>query len=105
MQYGQKSIARLAMRDDLDRALDLPEIQAVSVQALRQAGRLPGLPQMPGRSIDKYFMTNYRAEEAAAYAYALGIAYEEKRRRDIIMRAKARAAERIAQAIAEYRIR
>ena len=93
------------MRDDLDAMLDLPEMQAVSVQALRQAGRIPGLPQMPGRSIDKYFMTNYRAEEAAALAYALKAVYEERRRRDIIMRAKARAAEKIAQAIAEYRIR
>ncbi len=50
-------------------------------------------------------MSNYRAEEAAAYAEAVGIAYAEKRRRDLIMRAKARAAARIAQAIAEYRIR
>ena len=93
------------MRSDLDKMLELPAIDAVSVQALRQAGRIPRLPQMPGVSIDKFFMSNFRAEEAAAYAYAVGVAYEEKRRRDIIMRAKARAAERIAQAIAEYRIR
>jgi len=93
------------MRDDLDAMLGLPAIDSVSVQALRQAGRIPSLPQMPGQSIDKFFMTNYRDEEAAAYAYAVRVAYEERRRRDIIMRAKARAAQRIAQAIAEYRIR
>ena len=93
------------MRDDLDELLELPAIDAISVQALRQAGRIPRLPQMPGVSIDKFFMSNYRAQEAAAYAEAVGIAYAEKRRRDLIMRAKARAAARIAQAIAEYRIR
>ena len=91
------------MRDDLDEMLELPEIRAVSTQAIRQTGRLPRLPQMPGVSIDRYFMSNARAEEAAAYSYAVGIAYAEKRQRDIIMRAKARAAARIAQAIAEYR--
>jgi len=93
------------MRDDLDEMLELPALDAISVQALRQAGRIPSLPQMPGVSVDKFFMTNFRAEEAAAYAYAVGVAYEEKRRRDIIMRAKARSAARLAQAIAEYRIR
>ena len=68
MQYGQKSIVRLVMRDDLDAMLELPAIDAISVQALRQAGRIPSLPQMPGVSVDKFFMTNFRAEEAAAYA-------------------------------------
>lgn len=105
MLYGQRSIVSLAMRSDLDEMLELPAIDAISVQALRQAGRIPSLPQMPGVSIDKFFMSNFRAEEAAAYAQAVGIAYEEKRRRDLIMRAKARAAARIAQAIAEYRMR
>ena len=93
------------MRDDLDEMLELllPEMQTVSVQALRQAGAVPRLPQMPGRSVDSFFMSNYRAEEAAQYAEAIRLAYAEKRQRDIIMRAKARAAARLAQAIAEYR--
>ena len=93
------------MRDDLDEMLELmlPEMQSVSVQALRQAGAVPRLPQMPGRSVDSFFMTNYRAQEAAEYSEAIRMAYAEKRQRDIIMRAKARAAARIAQAIAEGR--
>ena len=105
MQYGQKSIARLAMRDDLDEMLELmlPDMQAVSVQALRQAGAVPRLPQMPGRSVDSFFMTNYRAQEAAQYAQAIKMAYAEKRQRDIIMRAKARAHARAAQRYAEGR--
>jgi len=78
-------------------------MQAVSTQALRQAGAVPRLPQMPGRSVDNFFMTNYRAQEAAQYAQAIKVAYAEKRQRDIIMRAKARAEARLAQAIAEYR--
>ena len=44
-----------------------------------------------------------RAEEAAAVAAAMGIAYEDDRRRAIIMRAKARAEERLAQRYAEGR--
>ena len=93
------------MRDDLDKMLELmlPDMQSVSVQALRQAGAVPRLPQMPGRSVDSFFMTNYRAQEAAEYSEAIRMAYAEKRQRDIIMRAKARAAARLAQAIAEYR--
>jgi len=93
------------MRDDLDEMLELmlPEMQAVSTQALRQAGAVSRLPQMPGRSVDSFFMTNYRAQEAAQYAQAIKMAYAEKRQRDIIMRAKARAAARLSQAIAEYR--
>jgi len=93
------------MREDLDKSLELPEIKAATVQSLRAAGRLPRLPQMPGVSVDRYFMSDYRAQQAAEYAYAVGVAFEEKRRRDLIMRAKARAAARLAQAIAEYRIR
>jgi pyruvoyl-dependent arginine decarboxylase (PvlArgDC) len=44
-----------------------------------------------------------RAEEAAAMAEAIGIAFEEDRQRAIIMRAKSRAEERIAQRYAEGR--
>ena len=45
-----------------------------------------------------------RAEEAARIAAAIGIAYEEDRRRAMIMRAKARAEERFAQRYAEGRL-
>lgn len=90
---------------DIEALLQLPEIREVSTQSLRAEGRVPRLPQMPGVSIDKFFMSNAREVEAAEYAYAVGVAYEEKRVRDMIMRAKARAAARLAQAIAEYRVR
>ena len=88
--------------------LELPElpgeIENLSVDALRRRGTLiRRLPSMPGVSVEKFFMGSGRAEEAAAIAYAMGIAYEEDRQRAIIMRAKARAAARIAQVIAEYR--
>ena len=89
--------------------LELPElpgaIQDLSVDRLRTQGTLlRRLPSIPGVSIEKFFMSSSRAEEAAAIAYAMGIAYEEDRQRAIIMRAKARAEARIAQAIAEGRI-
>ena len=89
--------------------LELPElpgeIESLSVDRLRRQGTLiRRLPSIPGVSVEKFFMGSGRADEAAAYAYAMGIAYEEDRRRAIIMRAKARAAARIAQAIAEYRM-
>ena len=44
-----------------------------------------------------------RAEEAAAMAQAIGIAFEEDRQREIIMRAKSRAEDRVAQRYAEGR--
>ena len=89
--------------------LELPElpgeIEDLSVRRLRTQGTLiRRLPSMPGRSIESFFMGTGRADEAAAIAYAMGVAYEEDRQRAIIMRAKARAEARIAQAIAEGRI-
>ena len=45
-----------------------------------------------------------RAQEVEEYQRAVGLAYEEDRRRAVIMRAKARAAARLAQAIAEGRV-
>ena len=87
--------------------LSLPElpgaIPAVDVRTLRTQGTiLSRLPSIPGVSVEKFFMTN-RAEEAARIAQAIGIAYEEDRARAIIMRAKARAEQRIAQRYAEGR--
>tara|TARA_B100001559_G_scaffold157447_1_gene131952 strand:+ start:479 stop:748 length:270 start_codon:yes stop_codon:yes gene_type:complete len=87
--------------------LDLPElpgeISNLDVRTLRTQGTmLARLPSMPGVSVEKFFMSS-RAEEAAAIAAAMGIAFEEDRRRAIIMRAKARVEERLAQRYAEGR--
>ena len=87
--------------------LELPELPGVvpnlDVQTLRTQGTLlRRLPSMPGVSIENFFMSN-RADDAAAIAAAMGIAYEQDRQRAIIMRAKARAEERIAQRYAEGR--
>lgn len=100
MQSGLKSIVRLVMLD-----LSLPElpgyIPSVDIKELRRQDYINDrLPSMPGVSIESYFMTD-RQEEAAALAAAIGIAYEEDRQRAIIMRAKMRAEERIAQRYAE----
>ena len=88
--------------------LDLPElpgnIPSVDVRTLRSQGTmLARLPSIPGVSVEQFFMMS-RAEEAARIAAAIGIAYEEDRRRAIIMRAKARAEERFAQLYAEGRL-
>ena len=90
--------------DDLELLLpDLPEVPSVSTEGLRMQIRMSQrLPQMPGGSIDKFFMSS-REAEAYEYAQALGMAYAEERARAIIMRAKARAEARLAQAIAEGR--
>ena len=87
--------------------LDLPELPGaipnLDVQTLRTQGTLLSrLPSIPGVSVEKFFMAS-RADEAAAIAAAMGISYEEDRQRAIIMRAKARAEERIAQRYAEGR--
>ena len=81
---------------------DLPgEIPDASVQRLRLQNTLMArLPSIPGLNVERLFMAS-REEEAAAYSYAMGVAYQEDRRRAIIMRAKARAEARLAQAIAE----
>ena len=44
-----------------------------------------------------------RAAEAAAYAAAVGLSYDDLHRLNVIMRAKSRAEERLAQRIAEGR--
>jgi hypothetical protein len=88
--------------------LELPEFPGeltnYDLAALRRKGTLASrLPSIPGVSVEQFFMAS-RAEEAAQVAAAMGIAYEDDRRRAIIMRAKARAEERIAQRYAEGRL-
>tara|TARA_A100001015_G_scaffold192320_1_gene214283 strand:- start:603 stop:878 length:276 start_codon:yes stop_codon:yes gene_type:complete len=88
--------------------LDLPELPGeipnLDLRTLRGQERvLTRLPSIPGVSVEKFFMMS-RAEEAARIAAAIGIAYEEDRRRAMIMRAKARAEERFAQRYAEGRL-
>ena len=85
--------------------LGLPELPGaipnLDVETLRTQGTLVNrLPSIPGVSVEKFFMAS-RQQEAADYAQAIGISYEEDRQRAIIMRAKARAEERIAQRYAE----
>ena len=92
----------------LDLELLLPEIndgmRDLSVSRLRQqANYQQRLPSIPGLSVDKFFLGD-RAAEAAMYAAAMGIAYEEGRAMDVAMRAKARAQARLAQAYAEGRL-
>ena len=91
-----------------DLELILPELPGdipdASVQRLRLQNTLQKrLPSIPGVSVERLFMMS-RAEEAQARNYAIGVAYEEDRRRAVIMRAKARAEARLAMAIAEGRL-
>jgi hypothetical protein len=91
--------------DDLE--LLLPELLLntpdLSTAQLRLQGTLSQrLPSIPGHGVESFFMSN-RAAEAAAMAEAIGIAFEEDRQRAIIMRAKSRAEDRIAQRYAEGR--
>ena len=91
---------------DVERALELPDISIPNgdIRSLRQqTAVLVRLPSIPGAAVEKFF-ANSRMEEASRIAYALGLAYEEDRRRAIIMRAKAIAHARLAQAIAEGRV-
>ena len=90
------------------RDLDLPELPGdipnYDIKSLRRQGNMATrLPSIPGVSVEQFFMMS-RAEEAARVAAAIGIAYEEDRRRAMIMRAKARAEERYAQRYAEGRL-
>ena len=75
------------------RDLELPELPGAipddySVASLGRRGTMSKrLPSIPGASVEKFFMSSNAAEEAAAYAYAMGVAYEEDRQRAIQMRA------------------
>ena len=91
---------------DLDITLeDLgASIPDTSVERLRLQGTmLKRLPSIPGVSVEGFFMSD-RAAEAAAIAAAIGVVYEEDRRRAVIMRAKSRAEERLAMLYALGRI-
>jgi len=93
------------MRDDLELLLpelitDTPDLSMTQLnQMLYYSQRMPSIP---GHSVEKFFMSN-RAEEAEQYARAMGVAFEEARQMDILMRAKARAEGRLAQRYAEGR--
>ena len=92
--------------DDIE--LLLPEIgpedlSDLSTQRIRLQGTLQQrLPSIPGLSVEQFYMAD-RAADAAAYAAAIGLTYDELRRLDVIMRAKSRAEDRLAQRIAEGR--
>ena len=91
---------------DLSELLDLPDIGFPSYDlgsAKQQTAHYIRLPSIPGASVEKYFAP-YRQEMAMQEAVGMGIAYEEDRQRAIIMRAKARAEARLAQAYAEGRL-
>ena len=83
---------------------ELPKIREQSIQAFRTqdnvAMRLPGLPNLSTEQLVGY---SYKAQEAAAYAEAIRIAFEITRRQKLIAAAKAREANRIAQRLAERR--
>ena len=92
--------------DDIE--LLLPETDTVdprdlSVARVRLQGTLEQrLPSIPGLSVEQFYMAD-RAADALAYAEAIGLSYDQMRRLDVIMRAKSRAEERLAQRIAEGR--
>ena len=91
---------------DLEDLLELPDIGFPNYDlgtAKQQTAQYIRLPSIPGASVEKYF-SPYRQEMAMQEAIATGIAFEEDRKRAIIMRAKARAEARLAQAYAEGRL-
>ena len=92
--------------DDIELLLpeiDITDLTDVSLDRVRLQGTLEQrLPSIPGVSVEKCYMAD-RAAEAAAYAAAVGLSYEGLHRLNIIMRAKSRAEERLAQRIAEGR--
>jgi len=86
---------------------ELPELPAIREQSLRAfrtqdaiAMRLPGLPNLYTEELTGY---SVRAQEAAAYAEAVRIAFEITRRQQQIEAAKAREADRVAQNLAQRR--
>ena len=92
--------------DDIE--LLLPETDTVdprdlSVARVRLQGTLEQrLPSIPGLSVERFYMAD-RSVDALNRAIAIGIASDEMRRLGVIMRAKSRAEERLAQRIAEGR--
>ena len=80
--------------------LNTPDLSTAQIRI--QGNYAQRLPSIPGLGVERFFMSS-REEEAAAIAQAIGIAFEEDRQRAIIMRAKSRAEDRVAQRYAEGR--
>lgn len=80
---------------------ELPELQSQHVAALRmQTPSVPGIPNLRTDSILGY---DPRAQAAAEYAAAVGIAYELTRMQNALMRARARQEERETAETSHYR--
>ena len=83
---------------------ELPAIQEHSARAIRLRGTITN--QLPGiRNLDSAKLLGYnpRAQEAAELAEAMRIAFEITRRQNMIAAARAREADRVAQALAQRR--
>ena len=83
---------------------ELPEIREHSERAIRLRNtireQLPGIPNLNTVELLGY---NPRQIEASRFAEAMRIAFEITRRQNMIAAAKAREADRIAQALAQRR--
>ena len=92
--------------DDIELLLpeiDIDDASDLSTARIRLQGTLEQrLPSIPGLSVEKFYMAD-RAADALEYALAIGLSNDALRKLDVIMRAKSRAENRIAQRIAEGR--
>ena len=91
---------------DISELLELPDIGYPNYDlgtAKQQTAHYIRLPSIPGASVEKYFAP-YRQQMAMEESVGIGIAFAEDRERAKIMRAKARAEARLAQAYAEGRL-
>ena len=83
---------------------ELPAVQEHSARAVRMRGQIRN--QLPGiRNLDSTDLLGYnpKAQEAAELMEAMRIAFEITRRQNMIIAARAREADRVAQALAERR--
>jgi|TARA_R100001463_G_scaffold7643_3_gene24346 hypothetical protein len=81
--------------------MDLPDIgyEDYSVESLQDQGiQVPRLPQLPGASIENFFMGSGRSQAYFENREALRIAKEEAELLNKIMRAKSLAEERMIMA-------
>ena len=79
---------------------ELPELQLQALQAQRlQTPQLPGMPSLRTESILGY---NPAQVEAARYAEAVAVAYEQSRIQNALMRAQARLEEQEQKRSAGY---
>ena len=83
---------------------ELPEIQEHSTRAIRLRGtiqsQLPGVQNLNSADLLGY---NPKAIEAARFAEAMRIAFEITRRQNMILAARAREADRVAQSLSQRR--